>query len=155
MLTSKSLKTNFADRIVGFLEKSHQPVLMFALRFRGAFLTIVLIILGISVWQFSRMGGEFIPTLEEGDLAAQMTLQPGSSLSQSIASSTSAERILLDNFPEVKEVVSKIGTAEVPTDPMAVEDADIMILMKPKSEWVSASTKDELTEKMKEALSVL
>ncbi len=152
---AKSLKTNFADRIVGFLEKSHQPVLKFALRYRLAFLVLVVAILVLSIWKFTRMGGEFIPTLEEGDLAAQMTLQPGSSLSQSIASSTAAEKILLANFPEVLSVVSKIGTAEVPTDPMAVEDADIMIVMKPKSEWVSASNRDDLVEKMKSSLSIL
>ncbi len=151
----RSLKTNFADRIVGFLEKSHKPVLQFALRNRVLFSFLVLVILLISIWKFTRMGGEFIPTLEEGDLAVQMTLQPGSSLSQSIASSTQTEKILLENFPEVIEVVSKIGTAEVPTDPMAVEDADIMIIMKPKSEWVSAGSRDELVEKMKEELSAL
>ncbi len=151
----RSLKTNFADRIVGFLEKSHKPVLKFALRNRVLFSFLVLVILLISIWKFTRMGGEFIPTLEEGDLAVQMTLQPGSSLSQSIASSTQTEKILLENFPEVIEVVSKIGTAEVPTDPMAVEDADIMIIMKPKSEWVSAGSRDELVEKMKEELSAL
>ena len=152
---AKSLKTNFADRIVGFLERSHRPVLKLALRNKLTFSLLVILILVVSVWKFNRMGGEFIPTLEEGDLAAQMTLQPGSSLSQSIASSTRAEKILLDSFPEVLQVVSKIGTAEVPTDPMAVEDADIMIVMKPKSEWVSAKSKDELVEKMKDALSVL
>jgi cobalt-zinc-cadmium resistance protein CzcA len=152
---AKSLKTNFADRIINFLEKSHRPVLKFALNNKLTFLIIVILILVLSIWKFTRMGGEFIPTLEEGDLAAQMTLQPGSSLSQSIASSTKAEKILLEKFPEVVEVVSKIGTAEVPTDPMAVEDADIMIIMKPKSEWVSADTKDELMEKMKAALNVL
>jgi cobalt-zinc-cadmium resistance protein CzcA len=151
----KLLKANFADRIVAFLEKSHQPVLKFALRYRMTFMIIVILLVAISIWKFTRMGGEFIPTLEEGDLAAQMTLQPGSSLSQSIATSTRAEKILLDNFPEVVEVVSKIGTAEVPTDPMAVEDADIMIVMKPKSEWVSAGNRDEMSEKMKEALAVL
>ncbi len=151
----KSLKTNFADRIVHFLEKSHRPVLLFALRNRITFMILVILLLIVSIWKFTRMGGEFIPTLEEGDLAVQMTLQPGSSLSQSIASSTKAEKILLQNFPEIRQVVSKIGTAEVPTDPMAVEDADIMIVMKPKSEWVSASSREEITEKMKEALSVL
>lgn len=152
---AQSLKTNFADRIVGFLEKSHKPVLIFALKNKWTFSLIVIAIVALSIWKFNQMGGEFIPTLEEGDLAAQMTLQPGSSLSQSIQSSTQAEKILLDNFPEVLEVVSKIGTAEVPTDPMAVEDADIMIVMKDKSDWVSAKTKDELVEKMKEALSIL
>src|SRR5690606_40856233 len=104
---------------------------------------------------FSRLGGVFIPQLEEGDLAMQMTLPAGSSLDESIRNSTLAEQILLEQFPEVKQVVSKIGTAEVPTDPMSVEQADIMIVLKDKSEWISAETREELIAKMESALSVL
>jgi cobalt-zinc-cadmium resistance protein CzcA len=148
-------KTTFSDRIIQFLQRSHSPVLNFALRYRILMISLTLLIVVISFFAFSRMGGEFIPTLEEGDLAAQMTLAPGSSLSESIASSTKAEKILLDHFPEVIEVVSKIGTAEVPTDPMAIEDADIMIILKEKEDWTSAKTREELVEKMKEKLSVL
>lgn len=148
-------KRTIADRIVSFLHHAHAPVLDFSLKHKWYLLAGVFLILAFSIFQFTRMGGEFIPTLEEGDLAAQMTLSPGSSLSESIATSTKAEKILLDNFPEIKEVISKIGTAEVPTDPMAIEDADIMIIMEPKKEWTSASTKDEMVDKMKQALSVL
>ncbi len=148
-------KRTIADRIVGFLQNAHQPVLEFSLHRKGLLLSVVGIVLGLTFFLFTKMGGEFIPTLEEGDLAAQMALVPGSSLSESVESSTRAEKILLDQFPEVKEVVSKIGTAEVPTDPMAVEDADIMIILKPKKEWTSAKTREELVDKMKAALSVL
>jgi cobalt-zinc-cadmium resistance protein CzcA len=148
-------KRTIADRIVSFLQSAHHPVLEFSLHRKGLLLVLVGIVVGITFYYFTKMGGEFIPTLEEGDVAAQMTLAPGSSLSESIASSTRAEKILLEEFPEVKEVVSKIGTAEVPTDPMAVEDADIMIILEPKSEWTSAGTREELVDKMKEALSVL
>jgi cobalt-zinc-cadmium resistance protein CzcA len=148
-------KRTVADRIVTFLQNAHQPVLEFSLHRKGLLLLLVSIVVGITFYFFTHMGGEFIPTLEEGDLAAQMTLAPGSSLSESVASSTKAEKILLEQFPEVKEVVSKIGTAEVPTDPMAVEDADIMIILKPKKEWTSAKTREELVDKMKSALSVL
>jgi len=151
----KKKKKNISDRIVLFFENGHRPVLEFALKYKAAVLSSTLIVVIVSFLAFSRMGAEFIPTLEEGDLAVQMTLNPGSSLSESIASSTRVEKILLEQFPEVKEVVSKIGTAEVPTDPMAVEDADIMVLLKPKNEWVSASSREELAEKMKNALSVL
>lgn len=101
------------------------------------------------------MGAEFISTLDEGDFAMQMTLPAGSSLSESIEVSNEAERVLKEKFPEIKHVVAKIGTAEVPTDPMAVEDADVMIIMKPFSEWTSASTRAEMVEKMKEALEPL
>jgi len=150
-----SNKKNISDRIINFFHKLHQPVLDLALKYKTTFLTIVIIVVAASFWLFTRMGGEFIPTLEEGDLAIQMTLTPGSSLTESIASSSKVEKILLDEFPEVKEVVSKIGTAEVPTDPMAIEDADIMVILKPKSQWTTAKTREELADKMKEALSVL
>ncbi|MCF8405560.1 MAG: CusA/CzcA family heavy metal efflux RND transporter [Bacteroidales bacterium] len=148
-------KVTFSDKLVTFLEKAHYPVLFFSLKNRKLLLGLTVIVLIASFYLFSKMGGEFIPTLEEGDLAAQMTLSPGSSLSESIASSTKAEKILLDAFPEVLEVVSKIGTAEVPTDPMAIEDADIMIILKKKDEWTSAKTREELVDLMKEKLSVL
>lgn len=150
-----SIKKTFADKIIEVLQKAHKPVLEFSLRSKTLLLSLVILVVAISFWVFSRMGGEFIPTLEEGDLAAQMTLSPGSSLSESIASSTRAEKVLLEHFPEVKEVVSKIGTAEVPTDPMAIEDADIMIILKPKDEWTSADNREDLVMLMKEKLSVL
>ncbi|MCB0804205.1 MAG: CusA/CzcA family heavy metal efflux RND transporter, partial [Bacteroidales bacterium] len=150
-----STKEGISGRIIGFLERAHAPVLSFSLRNRSLLLTLTVVVVAVSLYLFSRMGGEFIPTLEEGDLAAQMTLAPGSSLNESVESSTKAEKILLDNFPEVIEVVSKIGTAEVPTDPMSIEDADIMIILKKKSEWTSAKTREELVDKMKEKLAVL
>ena len=150
-----SSSTAISDRIIAFLNKMHQPVLQLALKFKVTLSVITLLIVAISFYAFSKMGGEFIPTLEEGDLAVQMTLSPGSSLKQSIATSSEVEKILLHNFPEVIEVVSKIGTAEVPTDPMAIEDADIMIIMKPKTEWTSATNREDLVDQMKEKLSVI
>lgn len=157
LLLKKEVKarTTFADRIVNGLRKMYKPSLQLALR--RPFFTIgsTLAALLITIFIFSRMGAEFIPTLEEGDLAMQMTLRPGSSLNASIRSSTRAEQILIKNFPEVRHVVSKIGTAEVPTDPMAVEEADIMIILKEKEEWVSATSREELVAKMKAKLSVI
>jgi cobalt-zinc-cadmium resistance protein CzcA len=157
LVLSKNIahKITISDKIVAYLQRSHQPVLDFSLRNKNLMIGLVTLLLVGTFYLFSKMGGEFIPTLEEGDLAAQMTLMPGSSLNESIASSTKAEKILLDNFPEVKEVVSKIGTAEVPTDPMAIEDADIMIILKDKKEWTSADNRDDLVEMMKEKLAVL
>lgn len=108
-----------------------------------------------SVLLFTRLGAEFIPTLDEGDFAMQMTLPAGSSLSNSIEISTQAQDVLMKKFPEIKHVVAKIGTAEVPTDPMAVEDADVMIIMKPFDEWTSAASRAEMVEKMKKALEPL
>ncbi len=148
-------KRNLSDKIIDFLKATYNPVLNLALRFKYLILGITLVVFGMTLWAFTNMGGEFLPDLEEGDLAMQMTIPPGSSLSQSIESSTKAEKILLENFPEVKSVISKIGTAEVPTDPMAIEDADIMIILKEKKVWTSAETREELVDKMKEELTAI
>jgi cobalt-zinc-cadmium resistance protein CzcA len=148
-------KRTFSDKIIRFLKYTYYPVLKFSIRYKTLILITTGVVFIISIISFPYLGAEFVPTLEEGDLAMQMTIPPGSSLSQSIKMSTRAEQILLNKFPEVLEVVSKIGTAEVPTDPMAVEDADIMIVLKDKEEWVSAKTRIELIDKMKKELSVL
>jgi cobalt-zinc-cadmium resistance protein CzcA len=103
---------------------------------------------------FSTMGGEFIPTLDEGDFVIQPVLKTGTSLTKTIATTTKIEKIILKNFPEVTQVVSRIGAAEVPTDPMSMEESDIIVKLKPKSEWVSAESKDELADKIKTALEV-
>jgi len=98
------------------------------------------------------MGAEIIPTLDEGDFVIQPVLKTGTSLSKTIATTTKIEKIILNNFPEVEQVVSRIGAAEVPTDPMSMEESDIIVKLKPKEEWVSASSKDELADKIKAAI---
>ncbi len=148
-------RPSFADKIMNFLRRLYKPVLDFSLKYYALVLLAAGAILVGTFLLFKTMGSVFIPTLEEGDLAMQMAIQPGSSLQESVRSSTKAEKILLDNFPEVKHVVSKIGTAEVPTDPMAIEDGDIMIILKDKEEWTSASGREELVELMKEKLEVV
>ncbi|BDB57387.1 CusA/CzcA family heavy metal efflux RND transporter [Flavobacterium ammonificans] len=105
-----------------------------------------------SIVIFTRMGGEFIPTLDEGDFVIQPVLKTGTSLTKTIATTTKIEQIILKNFPEVNQVVSRIGAAEVPTDPMSMEESDIIVKLKPKSEWVSAESKDELADKIKTAI---
>lgn len=150
-----SAKPTFADRFFKWLNRIYQRCLAVCLRFSWATVGIAVAAFIGSLMLFTRLGTEFIPTLDEGDFAMQMTLPAGSSLTQSIAMSEKAEKILMDNFPEIKHVVAKIGTAEVPTDPMAVEDADIMIVMKPFKEWTSASSRAELVEKMKAALDTI
>ncbi|NDV59352.1 CusA/CzcA family heavy metal efflux RND transporter [Bacteroides sp. 519] len=145
-------KPTIADRFFSGLNRIYQRVLNFCIRFKWGTIATAFIALGFSLFLFTRLGAEFIPTLDEGDFAMQMTLPAGSSLSKSIEVSNEAERVLMEKFPEIKHVVAKIGTAEVPTDPMAVEDADIMIVMKPFKEWTSASSRAGMVEKMKEAL---
>ena len=98
------------------------------------------------------MGGEFIPTLDEGDFVIQPVLKTGTSLSKTIAITTKIEKIILKNFPEVTQVVSRIGAAEVPTDPMSMEESDVIVKLKPKSDWTSAKSKDELADKIKSAI---
>lgn len=147
--------TSIADRIVGAMRSAYRPTLERALRVPWLVISTAIALLVASIFAFRTMGAEFIPTLEEGDLAMQMTIQPGSSLNESIATTTKAEQVILQHFPEVEHVVSKIGTAEVPTDPMAVEDADIMIIMKPKSEWTTTKDREELVALMKEQLTVI
>lgn len=148
------IRHTWSDAIMQWLHRMHQPILKWALHHKIMLISIMIAILAISSTTFVKLGGEFIPTLEEGDLAAQMSLAPGSSLSHSIAMSTEAEKILIQ-FPEVTEVVSKIGTAEIPTDPMAIEDADIMIILKEKKLWTTASNRETLVDSMKQALSII
>lgn len=145
-------KPTFADRFFEALNRLYAKVLRFCLHFKWSTIAASFIALILSLLLFTRLGAEFIPTLDEGDFAMQMTLPAGSSLTKSIEVSEHAQKILKDKFPEIRHVVAKIGTAEVPTDPMAVEDADVMIIMKPFKEWTSASSRAEMVEKMKEAL---
>lgn len=148
-------KRTLADRIMDFLYRTYRPVLNLALRYKRIVLISTFALLLLSIFVFTRLGAVFIPNLDEGDLAMQMTIPPGSSLNESIKTSTKAEQVLLENFPEVEKVVSKIGTAEVPTDPMAIEDADIMIILKEHSEWETATNREDLINAMKEKLGVI
>ena len=150
-----SATPTFADRFFAWLNRIYQRCLAVCLRHSWTTVGVSVAAFIGSLMLFTRLGAEFIPTLDEGDFAMQMTLPAGSSLTRSIAVSEEAEKILMDNFPEIKHVVAKIGTAEVPTDPMAVEDADIMIVMKPFKEWTSASSRAELVEKMKASLDTI
>jgi cobalt-zinc-cadmium resistance protein CzcA len=104
---------------------------------------------------FSKMGGEFVPTLDEGDFVIQPVLKTGTSLSKTVEMTTRMENILIKAFPEVDQIVCRIGAAEVPTDPMSMEEIDMIIKLKPRKEWVSAGSKEELADKFKEALSVI
>ncbi|HEY4651731.1 MAG TPA: CusA/CzcA family heavy metal efflux RND transporter, partial [Pontibacter sp.] len=148
-------KRNISDRIMDKIMRAYQPIIHFALRSKALILGIAVGLLALSLVVFSRMGGEFIPQLDEGDFAMDLRLVPGASLEQTIQTTLKASEILQKNFPEVKEVIGKIGTAEIPTDPMPIEAADVMILLKDRDEWTSASTREELAAKMDSALQVL
>ncbi|TGE10493.1 CusA/CzcA family heavy metal efflux RND transporter [Hymenobacter fodinae] len=141
-----------AHRIMQFLLRGYEPLIQGALRMRGAVVALALGLLALSGVLFWRMGGEFIPQLDEGDFAVNVTLSPGSSLSQSIATTTKVQQILLQKFPEVEQVVGKIGTSEIPTDPMSFEDSDQIVVLKDQGEWTSADSREGLAGKMNEAL---
>ncbi|WP_114781616.1 CusA/CzcA family heavy metal efflux RND transporter [Botryobacter ruber] len=157
LLLSKktSHRRNISDRMMDFFQRLYDPVIRAALNLKAVVLVAALALFVLSLVLFSRMGSEFIPTLEEGDFALETRLLTGSSLSETIEKVSLAERILKERFPEVKEVISKIGAAEIPTDPMPVESADITIILKDKSEWTSASTREEMADKIAEALEAI
>nr|WP_299204637.1 CusA/CzcA family heavy metal efflux RND transporter [uncultured Brumimicrobium sp.] len=144
----------FSNGIIGGINKVYHPILEAAMKFKLAVIGVAVLILGLTIFTFSRMGGEFIPQLKEGDLAIQALIRPGSSLEEMIATSTTIETTLLENFPEVKSAGSRIGVADIPTDPMPMDIADMFIILeKDHSKWTSAETQEELIEKMKDKLS--
>ena len=126
-------KKNFSDKIIEFAQKSYQPVLKWALNKKALVFTLSFLTLILSGLIFNRMGGEFIPTLDEGDFVIQPVLKTGTSLSKTIELTTQMENILMDNFSEVEKIVCRIGAAEVPTDPMSMEEIDMIIRLKPKN----------------------
>ncbi|GHC50680.1 CusA/CzcA family heavy metal efflux RND transporter [Ulvibacter litoralis] len=152
---SKPSSRNISVRLIKWLNKMYAPVIHWALMSKRVVLIIAGLLLAVSIYLFATMGGEFVPTLDEGDFVIQPVLKTGTSLSNTVKITTEIEQILLREFPEVKQVVTRIGAAEVPTDPMSMEESDVIIVLKPKSEWTSATSKDELADKFKEALSII
>lgn len=148
-------KRNFSDKIMDFLHRMYSPILEATLRMKRTVVAISLVILVISIWIFSRMGGEFIPTLEEGDLTVEISMMQGTSLSRTVETFSKAEKLLKSQFPEIRQVVTRIGSAEIPTDPMPIERGDMMLSMKPKEEWTSATDRAEISEKIEETLSLI
>ncbi len=143
---------NFSDRMMGRIEDFYLRVLKLAINYKKILLGSVVVLFVLSLIVLSRLGGEFIPSLEEGDFALETRVLPGSNLNVSIKAAKQASAILLDQFPEVEKVVSKIGSGEVPTDPMPIDAQDLMIILKDKKEWTSAKSFGELAEKMGKAL---
>lgn len=148
-----SHKRNFSDRMMDFFNRIYQPIIKGALRIKFIVIASAVGLLIVTVVIFLRMGGEFLPTLEEGDFAVETRVLTGSSLSYTVEAATKAAGVLLREFPdEVKEVVGKIGSSEIPTDPMPIEACDLMVILKPKGKWVKANNREELAERMAEAL---
>jgi heavy metal efflux system protein len=141
-------KRNISDRLIDFIQKLYRPSLKLALRFRWVVLGCSVVGLGLGIWLFTFLGAEFIPTLDEGDFAVETRVLTGSSMQVTVEKATQSAKVIQDNFPEVKAVIGKIGSSEIPLDPMPVEACDLMLILKDKSEWTSAATRDELAEKI-------
>lgn len=149
-----SHKENFSDKMMNRIQKIYTPLLEKALRIKYWLVGVTVAIFALTVFLFGRMGGEFIPQLQEGDFAFHCILPQGSSLSQSIETSMQASR-LIKQFDEVKMVVGKTGSAEVPTDPMPPEATDMMVILKPQSEWKTKKSYDELADEISEKLEAI
>lgn len=147
-----SLKKNLADKMMAQLEAIYKYVLEKVLHLPKTIVAASVAMFILCVFILMNMGGEFIPKLEEGDFAVDTRVLTGSSLPTTIKSTQQASHILLTQFPEVEKVVTKIGSGEIPTDPMPIEASDMMVVLKPKAEWTSAKTFDALAEKMSTAL---
>ncbi|HOK60112.1 efflux RND transporter permease subunit [Tenuifilum sp.] len=141
--------------VMWLLHSSYKPVIEWAYNNKRWVLGLAFAMLLFSGWVFTRLGAEFVPTLDEGDFVIQPVLKTGTSLTRTTELTTMMEKILIEKFPEVDKIVSRIGAAEVPTDPMSMEEIDMIIKLKPKKYWVSAKSKEELANRFKEALSVI
>jgi cobalt-zinc-cadmium resistance protein CzcA len=147
---SSSLR--ISEKLMGFFHKNYERALSVVINHKLLVTGIALVLFAISVFIFSTLGAEFIPTLEEGDFAVETRLLTGSSLTKSVDVAGKASKVLLTNFPEVKEVVGKIGSSEIPVDPMPMEQTDLIVVLNDPGEWTSASDRTELAEKMKSKL---
>ncbi|UZR97480.1 CusA/CzcA family heavy metal efflux RND transporter [Chondrinema litorale] len=152
---NKDAKPSLGDKVVIKIENLYEKLLTKALRRAKWVILVSASLLAFAVFIFFKLGGEFIPQLDEGDIAFHIILKPGSSLTQAVSASTKVEKLLLENFPEIDQALSRFGVADVPTDPMPMDIGDCFLILKPKSEWVSAESKDELIANMKEVLGQL
>ena len=154
LFLSKKVKhePNLSDRIMIKIEMKYQHLLQKILFHPKKVILSVISLFVLAVITLSFLGGEFIPALEEGDFAVDTRVLTGSNLTTTIESTQKAAHILKTQFPEVEKVVTKIGSGEVPTDPMPMDASDMMVIMKDKKEWTSAKTFDEMAKKMGKAL---
>ena len=146
-------KRNLSDKMMAVFHRIYEPVINGALKQKVLVIVASIILFALSILAFMNMGGEFLPTLEEGDFAVETRVLTGSSLSYTIEAAQKGAEVIMREFPdEVKEVVAKIGSSEIPTDPMPIEACDLMVILKDKDEWKKASGREDLVEKMSAAL---
>lgn len=152
----KNEKQSWGDKAIGKMERIYEPIITWALKRSRWVISGAVILLIFGGFLFSRMGAEFIPQLDEGDFAFQAFLKPGTSLTEVEKTSTRLEQIVLENFPdEIESIQSRIGVADLPTDPMPIDIADIFVILNPQDQWTKAESKEELIDKVREKVSVL
>ena len=137
--------------LIRIAKRWYAPALNWTIRNRRKALAVALVLVIVSGAMFPFLGSEFLPRLDEGTIAMQIFQVPSVSLTQATATTTAAEKVLRQ-FPEVTRVVSKTGRAEVAVDPMGIDIADVFVSLKPRGEWKTARTREELVEKMAERL---
>ena len=147
-------KENISDKMMRFFQRLYQPILEIAIKFKYLIVALTVALFIVSVLIFNKLGGEFIPTLEEGDYAIEFLLPQGASLSQTVETVMQAERIV-KQFPEVKMVIGKTGAADVATDPMPIQASDLMVILKDKKAWTTTQDFYALAALMKEKLEVI
>ncbi len=153
---SSNNKSKVSDKIMRGVKAFYFPILKYGLKFRYAVLGIGIVLLLGTGFIFSRMGSVFMPQLDEGSIVVHPILQPGTSLNQTIKTVTQVENIILEEFPdEVNEVSTRIGTGEVPADPMSLEMSDMFVTLNDEDQWTRAKTKDELIQTMKKEMQVI
>ena len=143
---------NISDKLMVWVETGYHNTLAKVLRYPKMVISTVIVLFISAIVTLTFLGGEFIPALEEGDFAVETRVLTGSSINTTIENTQKTAHILKTQFPEVIKVVTKIGSGEVPTDPMPMEAADMMVILKDKKEWTSAKTFSELAEKMGKAV---
>ena len=149
-----SHKKNISDRLIDFFQRIYKPVINFSINRKAVVIGISVLLFAVSIFVFGRLGGEFIPTLEEGSFTFSCILPQGSSLSQSIDNAYKVEKIL-KGFPEVTQVIGKTGTAEIPTDPEPIQSTDITAILKDQGEWTTAHSRETLQDTMIKALQII
>jgi cobalt-zinc-cadmium resistance protein CzcA len=148
-------KKTFSDRLMEKIERIYQKALYKAINIPKTIISSVVVLFVLSIIVLTQLGGEFIPSLPEGDYAVETRVLPGSSLNTSIDVVSKGARIIMEKFPEVEKVVGKTGSSEVPTDPMPIDATDMMIILKDRSEWTSAESYEELEAKISKELEAI
>jgi cobalt-zinc-cadmium resistance protein CzcA len=136
-------KPNFSDKMMAVIEKRYQHILEKALYFLKGVVGSIIGMFSLAIFTLTSFRGKFIRVLEESDFTIDTRVLTGSNLNTAIERTTNAAHMLKTRFPEVAKIITKIGSGQVPTDPMQLKASDMMVILKDKSEWTSAKTFDK------------